>query len=174
MEKRICYLFCQFFLEEMIRGVICPTKNLTTSALNKGLILASLKNSSETMVELLNDFPPHIAAYRASGKVNREEYEDVVVARVNEVAEKYGRINFIVRLETDFDNYSIGAFIDYLKVSFKHFTEWNRMAIVSDERWVRMLYDALSPLVPGVIKGFTLKQFQSAKEWVSQPLAEDK
>lgn len=122
-----------------------------------------------TMVELLNDFPPHVAAYRASGAINKEEYEQVVMARVNEVAAQYGKINFLVLLDTDIDNYSIGAFIDYLKISFKHFTRWNRMAIVTDQRWVRKAYEALSVVVPGEIKGYELKNFETAKQWVSAP-----
>jgi hypothetical protein len=122
------------------------------------------------MVELLKDFPPHVAAYKATGKVNKEEYEQVVMARVDEVAATFGKINFLVLLETDFENYSGGAFLDYLKVSFEHFTKWNRMAIVTDERWVRKAYDMLSPLVYGVINGYELKQFEDAKEWVSEPL----
>ncbi|MCW3112006.1 MAG: hypothetical protein JWR18_402 [Segetibacter sp.] len=125
------------------------------------------------MVELLNGFPPHVAAYRATGKVNKDEYEQVVMARVDEVAATYGKINFLVLLETDFENYSGAAFLDYLKVSFEHFTKWNRMAIVTDERWVRKAYDMLSPLVHGVINGFELKQFEDAKEWVSEPLEAD-
>lgn len=122
------------------------------------------------MVELLESFPPYVAAYKASGAVSKEEYEQVVMARVNEVATKYGKINFLVRLETDMDNYSIGAFFDYLKISFKHFTKWERMAIVTDERWVRKAYEALSFLVPGKIKGFELKQYIEARAWVSAPL----
>ena len=126
------------------------------------------------MVELLKDFPPHVAAYRAWGAVSKEEYEQIVMARVDETAARFGKINFLVRLETDMDNYSIGAFFDYLKISFKHFTKWNRMAIVSDERWLRTAYELLSPLVPGVIKGYKLDEFEEARQWVSVPLEEDK
>jgi hypothetical protein len=125
------------------------------------------------MVELLKGFPPHVAAYRAEGKVNKEEYEQVVMARVDQVAREHGKINFLVLLETDFENYSGGAFLDYLKVSFEHFTKWNRMAIVTDERWVRKAYDMLSPLVHGVINGYELKQLEEAKQWVSEPLEAD-
>src|SRR4051794_19005614 len=122
------------------------------------------------MVELLTDFPPHVAAYRAAGKVNKEEYERVVMNRVDAVVEQFGKINFLVLLETDFENYSAGAILDYLKVSFEHFSKWNRMAIVTDERWVRTAYDMLSPLVHGVVNGYELKQYEEAKQWVSEPL----
>jgi hypothetical protein len=119
------------------------------------------------MVELLPNFPPHVAAYRASGLVDPKEYEQVVMDRVNEVADKYGRINFLVRLETDLGNYSIGAFLKYLKISFQHFTRWDRMAIVTDQGWVRAAYDMLSPLVHGEVRGYKLQEFQTARQWVS-------
>jgi hypothetical protein len=125
------------------------------------------------MVELLSDFPPHVAAYRAVGAVGKEEYERVVMRRIDEVAVQYGKINFLVKLETDMNNYSPVAFLDYLKVSFEHFRKWNRMAIVTDERWVRIAYDTLSYLVPGEIKSYALDDYEAAKKWVSAPLVAD-
>ena len=123
------------------------------------------------MVELLTDLPPHVAAYKATGAVSKEEYEQVVMLRVNQVAEQFGKINFLVLLETDMDNYSIGAFVDYVKISFQHFSRWERMAIVSDERWVRNTYDVLSYLVHGTIKTYLTKDADLAKQWVSGPLS---
>lgn len=121
------------------------------------------------MVELLTDFPPYVVAYRASGKVDKDEYENVVIRRVNEVANKYDAINFIVKLETGMQNYSAAALVDYVLISFKHIRKWNRMAIVSDQATVRMFYDFLSPLVPGKVVGFKLEDFETAKQWVSEP-----
>lgn len=119
------------------------------------------------MVELLTDFPPHVAAYRAWGAISKEEYERMVMARVDEVANTFGKINFLVLLETPMHNYSISAFIDYLKVSFEHFTKWERMAIVTNEQWVRQAYKMLSHIVHGEIKGYELKDMDKAKAWVS-------
>ena len=122
------------------------------------------------MVELMEGFPDHVAAYRASGQVKKEEYEQVVMKRVNEVAARYGKINFLVCLETGMENYSLASFIDYLKISFKHFKKWNRMAIVSDQRWLRTVYEALSPLVHGEIRSYELEELETARKWVSAPL----
>jgi hypothetical protein len=122
------------------------------------------------MVELLNDFPDYVAAYRAYGAVHKKEYEHIVMRKVDEVAAKFGKINFLVLLQTDIWNYSFTAFIDYLKVSFEHFSKWNRMAIVTDQRWLGKAYEVLSLLVHGEIRGYEIKQFDEAKEWVSEPL----
>lgn len=123
------------------------------------------------MVELIEGFPRYVAAYKASGKVEKEEYERVVMHRVDEVAREFGIINFLVRLETNMENYSLPAFIDYLKVSFEHFSKWNRMAIVTDETWVQKAYEVLSGLVPGEIRSFSLSEYEAAKKWVSESLA---
>jgi hypothetical protein len=89
---------------------------------------------------------------------------------VDQVAAQFKQINFLVYLETDMDNYSMGAFLEYLKVSFEHFRKWNRMAIVTDERWVRKAYEIVSLLVHGEIRSFPLNEYESAKRWVSGPL----
>jgi hypothetical protein len=125
------------------------------------------------MIELLNDFPPHVAAYRAYGIVQKEEYEKIVTTKVDEVASKYGKINFLVLLQTDMWNYSFAAFINYIKVSFEHFSKWNRMAVVTDQRWLSKAYEMLSHLVPGEIRSYEIKQFDEARHWVSQPLKVD-
>ncbi|WP_134091259.1 STAS/SEC14 domain-containing protein [Olivibacter sp. XZL3] len=122
------------------------------------------------MVTLLHNFPPHVAAYRAQGSVNKEEYKDVVMHRVDEVAASYPLINFFVLLETGFEEYSFMAFVEYVKVSFEHFTKWNRMAIISDQKWVRKAYDLLSPLVHGEIRTYRIEDQELAREWVSAPL----
>ncbi|WP_373999291.1 STAS/SEC14 domain-containing protein [Bdellovibrio bacteriovorus] len=125
------------------------------------------------MVELLENFPSYVVAYKASGIVDADEYEKIVMKRVDEVAQKYDAINLIVRLETGMQNYTLNALLDYLKISFKHIRRWNRMAIVSDQKTVRLFYDALSPLVPGKVQGFTLDDYDKAAAWVSEPFLTD-
>jgi len=122
------------------------------------------------MVQLLSSFPKYVVAYRAQGQINDDEYQHIVMTRVKEVAEQFGAINFLVLLETDIGNYKFEAFLNYLKVSFEHFSKWNRMAIVSDQGWVRVAYRVLSPLVHGEIKAYEIKDFETAKAWVSSPL----
>ncbi|SFC35565.1 SpoIIAA-like [Parapedobacter composti] len=122
------------------------------------------------MVALMDGYPDHVVAYRAAGKVTQGEYERVVMARVNEVAARYGKINFIVFLETGMENYSLMALFDYLKISFKHFSKWNRMAIVPDQRWLRTLYRALNLIVRGEIRCYPLAASIKATDWVSKPL----
>jgi len=122
------------------------------------------------MVELLNDFPPYVAAYKATGHVHKDEYEQVVMARINEVAAQYEKINFLVLMDTDVWDYSFGSLVDYVKMTFEHFKQWNRLAIISNEQWLGKIYEVFGGLVYGKVKSFELNQYEEAKQWVSQPI----
>lgn len=120
------------------------------------------------MVELLNGFPLHVVAFRALGVVSKEEYKKVVIAKIEEATKGYPKINFFIVLQMDVDHYTLGALLDYLKVSFEHHYKWDRMAIVSDKRSVRGFYDRLSPLAFGELKTYRMIELDDAKEWVCE------
>lgn len=122
------------------------------------------------MVELLNDFPPYVAAYKATGQVSKEEYENVVMEKINQVAAQYGKINFLVLMATDVSDYSFGSLVDYVKMTFGHFKDWNRLAVVSDAQWVNKVYESLGGLVYGEVKSFKINEYDEARQWISQPI----
>ncbi|HEY9001564.1 MAG TPA: STAS/SEC14 domain-containing protein [Mucilaginibacter sp.] len=49
-----------------------------------------------------------------------------------------------------------------MKTSYK----CERMAIVSNEKWVRRAYEVLRPLFHGQISSYSISEFHTAKEWV--------
>lgn len=119
------------------------------------------------MIELISDLPPHVAAFRASGKVVKEDYERVVIPRVNAVAKEHGKINFLLLLDTVVSNYSFGAWIDDALVGLKHITHWRKIAIVSRQDLVKRITDTLGHLIPGETKGFKYEDLDIAKNWIS-------
>jgi len=147
----------------MNASAILPNENFGTK-------MYAIAENTHIMVELLNDFPPYVAAYKATGHVNKEEYEHVVMARINEVAAHYGKINFLVLMETEVWDYSFGSLVDYVKMTFEHFKQWNRLAVVSNEQWVNKVYDVLGGLVYGEVKSFKIYQYEEARQWISQPI----
>lgn len=119
------------------------------------------------MVELLNGFPPHVVAYCTSDKMDKEDYKKIVASRINEVVLEYDKINFLVLLPTDIDQYTLSSLLDYLKISFEHCFKWEKMAVVSNQKGVRGFYERLSPFVLGKLRGYEVKDFEEARQWVS-------
>ena len=49
----------------------------------------------------------------------------------------------------------------------RHATSYERVAVVSDEDWMRPALRALSFLLPGKARGFRVRDLAEAKTWLS-------
>jgi hypothetical protein len=121
------------------------------------------------MIELIENMPDHVAAFRASGKVDKQDYEKIVFPVVDDKAKRFGKLNFLLELETPVANYTIGAWIDDALVGLKHFTQWHKIAIISDQKMVAKITDILGHFIPGKAKGFLISELAEAKKWVTEP-----
>lgn len=119
------------------------------------------------MIELIEDLPDHVAAFRATGKITGTDYDHVINPRVAEVYEEYGKIDYLLLLETGIGNYSTGAFFKDAVLGFVYFTEWRRIAIVSDKKGIKNFTNFFGKFVPGKFRGFEMEEYEAAKEWVS-------
>jgi SpoIIAA-like len=50
----------------------------------------------------------------------------------------------------------------------RHATSFERLAVVSDEDWIRPALRALSFLFPGKARGFPVRDLPAAKEWLAE------
>lgn len=119
------------------------------------------------MIEIITDVPGHVAAFRATGEVTKEDYEKVVIPRVDAFVKREGKIHFLLVVDTSIGNFEFGAFMKDLGLGLKHFTKWHRMAIVSEQAGVIAFTDVFSYIAPGEAKGFKHAEMEEAIQWVS-------
>ncbi len=117
----------------------------------------------------MTDVPSNVVGVRAVGKVDKAEYESKLLPEFERVVKQYGKINFIMVLETGVGNFTPGAWMDDVKAGIKHFTKWNKIAIVTDQGVVQKFTDFFSAIVPGEAKGYPISDVELAKAWVSAP-----
>ena len=115
----------------------------------------------------MTDLPPHVVGIRATGAVTKQDFDDVLKPALEALHKRTGKINYLLLLETTVSNFTIGAWIDDIVMGLKHFTHWNRIAVVTNEKFVEKFSDAFTFIVPGQSKGFNLSELAKAKEWVS-------
>lgn len=75
---------------------------------------------------------------------------------------------YLLVLDTDVSNFSAAAWWSDLKIGLKHFTQWNKIAVVTDEKGVEWFTDVFSYFVPGQSKGFQANQLEEAKKWITE------
>ncbi len=119
------------------------------------------------MITIMKDIPDNIVAFRATGHVDKEDYDNVLIPAVDALVKKQDKINFLLLLETPVKNFSLGAFLKDLGLGLKHFTKWHKMAIVTESQNVINFTDFFSYIAPGKAKGFIRDDLETAKAWAA-------
>jgi hypothetical protein len=119
------------------------------------------------MIQVIKEVPGNVAAFRALGKVEAKDYDNIVIPEIDNLVKKQGRINFMLVLDTNLSSFTMGAIIKDLSVGVKHFSKWHKMAIVSESGAINTFTDLFSYIAPGEAKGFTHSQMEEATKWVS-------
>ncbi len=122
------------------------------------------------MIEIITGLPAHVAAFKATGKVTKDDYQKVLMPEVDRVAKKSGKLSFLLLLETNVSNFTLGAWADDILIGIKHITHWEKIAIISNQDAVKKITDVFGHLVPGEYKGFKIAELEAAKKWVSEKL----
>ena len=120
------------------------------------------------MLQFIKDLPSHVVGIRATGEINKEDYEKVLIPRMEELAKRQGEIDYLLVLETDLQNFNAAAWFEDLKLGLKNFTRWRKVAIVTDQKSVIWFSDMFDHLIPGHSRGFQLSELNEAIEWVSK------
>lgn len=119
------------------------------------------------MIVKIENLPDNIVGFKAYGEVTKEDFTNVVMPQVQEAIDKNEKLNYLLILNTDIKNFTIGAWMKDAVMGVKHLFKWNRAAIVSDVEAIRKFTDAFSVVMPGEFKGFEHKDEQAAINWVS-------
>ncbi len=119
------------------------------------------------MLSIIQDLPSHVVGIKATGTVNKEDFETVLIPALDDLVERTGKINYLLQLDTEVKNFSLGAWLQDAKVGLTNFTKWNKIAIVTAEKGVEKFSDIFGIAVPGESKGFSPDQLEEAKQWVA-------
>ncbi|MBS1521555.1 MAG: STAS/SEC14 domain-containing protein [Bacteroidetes bacterium] len=119
------------------------------------------------MLQFINDLPDHVVGIRATGEVNKDDYERVLIPHLEELAKRQGEINYLLVLETDVQNFSAAAWFEDFKLGLKNFAKWKKVAIVTDQTSVEWLTDVFRHFIPGESRGYKLTELPDAIAWVS-------
>lgn len=119
------------------------------------------------MITVIPEFPPHVAAFRVTGKVTAHDYRSAVVPVLQQLSGRTDRLQVLMDIRTDISNYSLGAWIADFMVDVRYFAKWDRVAVISDQVMVSLMSAVADKVIPGTIRVYLPKSFGQAKRWVS-------
>ena len=119
------------------------------------------------MLRRITDMPAGTIGFEAVGEVEDDDWEDAVepVLR-HEIAEgRKVRLLYLLGAEArDVEGDAMKADTGFRA---RHATSFERVAVVSDEDWMRPAMRALSILLPGHARGFRVQDLADAKAWLA-------
>jgi hypothetical protein len=119
------------------------------------------------MIKKVTDLPDNVIGFSASGLVTAQDYETVIIPTVEAKLSDSKKIRLLYHLGSEFAGFEMGALWDDAKIGLQHLTEWERIAVVTDNDWLRSAIKVLGFIIPGQVRVFTNDQLAEAKAWLS-------
>ena len=119
------------------------------------------------MVTQIKNLPENMVGFMASGKVTKEDFQNVILPGVESKTKETGELNYMLVIDTPIEEFTVGAWMQDAWLGIKNLTKWNRGAIVSDSENIKKFTDLFSHFIPGEFKGFYHEDIENAIIWVS-------
>lgn len=120
------------------------------------------------MLEHMNYLPSHVLGMHAVGHVTNNDYTKALVPLLDEQVKRNGKINFLLVLETDIQNFTAGAWCGNIEIGLKYLLRWKKLAVVTDRKNVREFSHLFKYILPGKYRGYSLDQLGEAVKWVAE------
>jgi hypothetical protein len=117
------------------------------------------------VIKELSDMPAGVIGFEVTGKIQAEDYRDVVLPALERAAQT-GEVRFLLVMP-EFQGMTGGALWQDLKVGIQHFHAWKRIALVTDVDWMTHLTALFGWMTPGETKVFPVAERDQAITWVA-------
>lgn len=118
------------------------------------------------MIKVLDGFPEATVAVACEGHITRQDYEKVLIPRVNEALARHEKVRIYYEIGPSFSGFEAGAVWEDTKVGLEHLSRYERMALVTDVPWIRLAVGAFRFLMPGRLRLFGLGEAEDARAWI--------
>jgi hypothetical protein len=118
--------------------------------------------------ETIEGLPSDVVALKVSGIITAQDYRDMLVPLVEGKLKNHDKLKCLILIDNDFISYSPEAALDDARFGFSHWTDFGRIAVVTDIGWIRTATRLFAPLMPAELHIFALDELEDAKSWIKR------
>ena len=119
------------------------------------------------MFEPIDGVADGTVAFRATGIVTGDDYKDTLVPAIEAATAGGRKARLLLVMGEGFDGYDPRAMLADTSVGIGHFGSFERIAVVTDEDWVRRGIHLFGGLIPGDVRLFSTASEDDARAWIS-------
>lgn len=106
----------------------------------------------------------NIIEIELSGKLGREEY-DRFAPELERLIHQYGRIRLLIFIH-DFHGWRLAAAWQDIKFDLQHFKNFEKIALVGENKWQEWISNIALPFATGEIRFFRRGKLNEARAWL--------
>lgn len=119
------------------------------------------------MLRRMKDMPMGTIGFEAIGEVEDDDWERAVEPVLRGEIAEGRKVRLLYLLGPEARDVEDDAMKADTTFRARHATSFERVAVVSDEDWMRPALRGLSFLLPGKAKGFHVRELAAAKTWLA-------
>ena len=119
------------------------------------------------MIQMLDGLPDNVVGFRAVGKVSADDYEATINPAIENASESGDGLRVLYLLGADFDGFEVEAGLDDMKMGMRHWSQFEKIALVTDNGSYRTMTKAFGFLMHGEVKVFSVGALDEARSWVA-------
>jgi hypothetical protein len=126
------------------------------------------------VIEPIDDMPPGVLGFRASGRVSGEQYAEVLAPVLHAAVDRGDHIHAVLEIGPEFENIDSGALLEDVStwdVEPVREAAVGRLALVTDVSWVSRYVRMFGWAVPGELKVFATSDGDAAVAWAAESAA---
>jgi hypothetical protein len=120
------------------------------------------------MIQVIPAEADNVLAFSAIGKVSGADYEQVLMPAVEAALQENEKVRLLYHFGPDFEGYDADAMWDDAKIGMKHYTSFEKIAVVTDVKWMVRSVKAFGFLMPGEVRVFDNDEFDAAMIWIAE------
>ena len=116
------------------------------------------------MIETIETGSPHVVGLKLFGTLHDDDYLRFV-PMMEDIFTVVGKVRLFILLE-DFHGWDLHAAWDDLKFSLRHYSDFERIAMVGDRKWEKWMASFCKPFTNAKVKYFDMSEVDTARMWL--------
>ena len=116
------------------------------------------------MIETIETDSPKVVGLKLRGKLHDDDYKQLV-PKMETILTAEGKVRLFVEFE-DFHGWDFHAAWDELRFGLKHYSDFERIAMVGDRKWEKWMAGFCKPFTKATVRYFDKSEVEAAWQWL--------
>ncbi|MGK7954077.1 MAG: STAS/SEC14 domain-containing protein [Crocosphaera sp.] len=119
------------------------------------------------MIKFLSSKKDSVLFLEAEGKVTGDDYQLAIIPALENKLKQHQKIRLLYELGNHFSGFDLLGIWEDFKLGLKHWSDFEKIALVSDIQWIRIVTKLFGWILPYPVKVFHNDKLSQAEEWIS-------